>query len=131
MIETKTLSLRQVAFVNFVQKLARLAFWLSLLAVACIALHVAGMFAYESLYPPAPLPGIQAIFGSTRRAPFLLMRSYGWVGGILYLLAAVKLAAGITLSWAGKPCYKPLLLGTILMTVAAVLSLLTAFSCGC
>lgn len=132
MIETKTISLRRVAVFNYVRRLARIVFWVALAALAVIALYVASVYAYEWLYPPAPLTGrVAMMFGDARRAPFVLYQALGWCGPILYVAALSKHATAIAAYGMKEPWVKPFAFGTLLLLSAALLNIMHAFSCGC
>lgn len=133
MIETKTLSLKQVAVVDFVGKATRVVFWLTLGVVACIILYVIGMFVYESLYPPsAPIIDHGPLIGgSNEQAPFLLIKGVGWMGKTLCFTGLSEFVKGITFMCVDKACWKPLALGIVLLLVSMLFNLAGALSCGC
>jgi hypothetical protein len=138
MQEVQTISLRQVALLNFLQRLNKIVALVALAAVAAVVLYVAGYFLYEWLVPPTPAvvnpdaPGA-LFFGADdgRRAIWLVTPAMRWIGRILYLQSVVHIGVAVTFLSFDRPGAKKLIAGALVGFAAMLFSLAASFSCGC
>lgn len=137
MQEAQAISLRQVALLNFLQRLNKTVALVGLAAVAAVVLYVAGYFVYEWLMPPTPVvldphsPG--RFFGADdgRRAIWLVTPAFRWIGRILFLQSVVHIGVAVTFLSLDRPGLKKLVGGSLVGFASMLLSLAASFSCGC